>query len=161
IAFSGAIIAVSRLSHILTLIVVSVFIAIVLAPPVDYLVRHRFPRGLAVAAVFLAGIIGFSAMTYAFVRPIVTQSRTFVNDLPQFVEDAKAGRGRVGELVKRYKLDKFVEDNQDKLKEARKELGSRAVPLASTVASSVAATVTVLVLSILMLMSGPDIQRGL
>ena len=89
---------------------------------------------------FLAGVLAFSALTYAFVRPIVDQSRSFVEDFPTFVDDAKAGRGRVGELVKRYNLDDFVEKNQDKLEDARKELGSRAVPLACTVASSVAAT---------------------
>lgn len=159
--FFGSIYAVYRLSHIVTLVVVAAFIAIVLAPPVDQLVgRARFRRGYAVALVFFAGVIAFSALTYAFVRPIVDQSRDFVEDFPTFVEDAKAGKGRVGELVKRYKLDDFVEENQDKLEEARTELGSRAVPLASTVASSVAALVTVLVLSVLMLVAGPEIQRG-
>jgi predicted PurR-regulated permease PerM len=160
-AVIGAVYALHRLSHIVTLIVVALFIAIVLAPSVDFLVRRaRFPRGLAVLAVFLAGLLAFAGLTFAFVRPIVKQSREFVNELPTFVADAKAGRGRVGELVKKYKLDDFVEKNQDKLKTARKELGKRAVPLASTVASSVAATVTVLVLAILMIMSGPGIQRG-
>jgi predicted PurR-regulated permease PerM len=161
-AVVGTVYAVHRLSHIVTLIVVALFIAIVLAPSVDFLVRRaRFPRGVAVLAVFLVGLLAFAGLTFAFVRPIVKQSQTFVNDLPTFVADAKAGRGRVGGLVKKYKLDDFVEKNQGKLKEARKELGKRAVPLASTVASSLAATVTVLVLSILMLMSGPDIQSGL
>ncbi len=160
--FFGAIYAAQRLSHILTLVVVAAFIAIILAPPVDQLVRKaRFRRGYAVAVVFIVGVTLFSAMTYAFVRPIVDQSRAFVEDLPTFVDDAKAGKGRVGELVKRYKLDDFVEDNQDRLEDARSQLGSRAVPLASTVASSVAAMVTVLVLSVLMLLSGPDIQRGM
>lgn len=160
-AFFGAFYALGKLSHILTLIVVAAFIAIVLAPPVELLVRRaRFKRGIAVAVVFIAGAMLFSAMTYAFVRPIVKQSRDFVEDLPHFVDDAKAGKGRVGEIVKKYKLDDFVEKNQNKLEEARTQLGKRAVPLASTVASSVAATVTVIVLSILMLMSGPDLQRG-
>ncbi|HVV38613.1 MAG TPA: AI-2E family transporter [Acidimicrobiales bacterium] len=161
-AVVGSVYALHRLSHIITLLVVALFIAIVLAPSVDVLVRRaRFPRGLAVLAVFLAGLLAFAGLTFAFVRPIVKQSRQFVDDLPTFVADAKAGRGRVGELVKKYKLDDFVEKNQDKLKEARKELGKRAVPLASTVASSVAATVTTLVLAVLMLMSGPDIQAGM
>lgn len=161
-AVVGGLFAVTKLSHILTLIVVALFLAIILAPPVDYLVRRfRFPRGLAVTVVFLVGIVAFSAMTYAFVRPIVAQSRTFVDKLPTFVEDSKAGRGRVGELVKRYKLDDFVAKNQNKLKHARTDLGKRAVPLASTVASSLAATITTLVLSVLMLLSGPDIQRAL
>lgn len=161
-AFFGGIYAIQRLGHILTLVVVAAFIAIILAPPVDQLVhRAHFRRGYAVAVVFFAGVVVFSAMTYAFVAPIVDQSRAFVEDLPTFVEDAQAGKGRVGELVQRYDLDEFVEENQDRLEEARRELGSRAVPLASTVFSSVAAIVTVLVLSILMLVSGPDIQRGM
>lgn len=155
----GTIVAVQRLSHIITLVVVAAFIAIILAPPVDFLVRRKWKRGLAVGAVFVAGVLLFSGLTYAFARPIVDQSQKFVRDLPSFVDDAKAGKGRVGELVKRYKLDEFVEKNQGRLEEAREELGKRAVPLASTVASSVAALVTVLVLAILMLMSGPDIQR--
>jgi predicted PurR-regulated permease PerM len=159
-AVVGAIYALDRMGRIVAWLVVSLFIAVILAPAVDQLVRRlRFRRGLAVFVVFLVGIIAFSAMTFAFVRPIVDQSRAFVDDLPTFVEDAKAGRGRVGELVQRYKLDDFVEENQDKLEEARAELGNRAVPLAGTVASSLAAIITVLVLAILMLMSGPGIQR--
>jgi predicted PurR-regulated permease PerM len=161
-AVYGAVRAVDRLSHIVTLLVVALFAAVVLAPAVDFLVRRlRFKRGYAVFSVFVMAAILFSALTYTFVRPIVNQSRDFVEDLPTFVEDAKAGKGRVGELVKRYKLDDFVEENQDRLEEARSELGSRAVPLASTVASSVAATVTVLVLAVLMLMSGPTLQKGI
>ena len=160
-AVFGTVYAVHQLSRIITLIVVALFIAVVLAPSVDYLVRRaRAPRGVAVLAVFVVGLITISGLTFAFVRPIVTQSRTFVDDFPTFVADAKAGRGRVGELVKKYKLDDFVEKNQNKLKDARKELGKRAVPLASTVASSLAALVTVIVLSILMLMAGPDLQAG-
>ncbi|MEY2397468.1 MAG: hypothetical protein QOJ00_642 [Actinomycetota bacterium] len=157
----GGILAFQRLSHILTLLVVALFFAVILAPPVDYLVRRRFPRGAAVAVVFLVGILAFSGMMYAFVRPIVNQSQDFVDKLPTFVEDSKAGRGRVGEIVKRYKLDDFIAKNQDKLKDARTELGKRAVPLASTVASSLAATVTVIVLSILMLMGGPELQTSM
>ncbi len=145
VAVFGGILAIGRLSHIITLLVVALFFAVILAPPVDFLVRKaRFPRGAAVAVVFLAGVLAFSGMTYAFVRPIVDQSQEFVDKLPTFVEDSKAGHGRVGELVKKYNLDKFVEDNQDKLKDARTELGKRAVPLASTFASSVADAVTVL-----------------
>jgi len=160
-AVYGGILAVGRLSHIITLLVVALFFAVILAPPVDYLVRRRLPRGAAVAVVFLAGVIAVSAMTYAFVRPIVDQSRDFVDDFPTFVEDAKAGKGRVGELVERYELDDFVDENQARLEDAREELGKRAVPLASTVASSVANLITVVVLSILMLMTGPGLQRGM
>jgi predicted PurR-regulated permease PerM len=161
-AVVASIYAVHSLSHIITLFVVAGFFAVILAPPVDYLVRRaRFPRGLAVLTVFLVGMLVFGAMTFAFVRPVVKQSRQFVDDFPTLVDDAKAGRGRMGKIVKKYNLDEFVTRNQGKLKEARKELGTRAVPLAGTVASSLAATITVIVLAVLMLLSGPGIQAGI
>ncbi len=66
VAVFGGILAIGRLSHIVTLLVVALFFAVILAPPVSYLVRRfRFPRGAAVGVVFLAGIIAFSALTYA------------------------------------------------------------------------------------------------
>ncbi|HUR76604.1 MAG TPA: AI-2E family transporter [Acidimicrobiales bacterium] len=157
----GVVYALDRLSRIITLLVVALFLAVILAPSVDFLVRRaRFRRGFAVLTVFLVGTLLFAGLTFAFVRPIVDQSRAFVDEFPTFVEDAKAGRGRVGEVVKRYKLDEFVEENQDRLANARSQLGSRAVPLAGTVASSLAAILTVLVLAVLMLLAGPGIQRS-
>jgi predicted PurR-regulated permease PerM len=156
-----AVLAISRLSHIVMLLVVAGFFAVLFSPPVNWLERRaKFPRGLAVMLVFLVGLGALSGLTYSFVRPIVDQSRTFVEEFPTYVEEAKAGRGRFGELVKRYDLDRYLDENQDRLEEARSNLGKRALPLAGTVASSLAAILTVLVLAILMVLRGPQMQAG-
>ena len=156
-----AMFALVRLSHIVTLLVVAGFFAVLLSPPVNWLERRaNFPRGLAVMLVFLLGLAALSALSYAFARPLVEQTQQFVKDLPTFVEDAKGGRGRIGELVERYDLGKYLENNQERIEKARADLGRRALPLAGTFASSIAATLTVLVLAILMVLRGPEMQHG-
>src|SRR4051794_31523662 len=51
-AVFGTVYAIHRLSHIITLVVVALFIAIILAPSVDFLIRRaHFRRGLAVLSV--------------------------------------------------------------------------------------------------------------
>ena len=87
---------------------------------------------------------------YSFVRPLVDQSNNFINHLPGYVEDARAGRGTVGELVKRYKIDDWVERNQANLRKAAQQAGRPAVKVAQSVASGLAALVTILVLTFLM-----------
>ncbi|HVE93574.1 MAG TPA: AI-2E family transporter [Acidimicrobiales bacterium] len=165
LAVSGAafvgLFAFMRLSPIVTLLVIAGFFAVLLSPPVNWLERRaKFPRGLAVMLVFVLALGALSAMTYAFARPLVEQTQQFVTELPTFVEDARDGRGRIGKLVERYNLGRYLENNQERIEQARSDLGKRALPLAGTVASSVAATLTVLVLAILMVLRGPEMQQG-
>jgi predicted PurR-regulated permease PerM len=100
-------------------------------------------------------------MMYSFVRPIVDQTQKFVNDLPSYVDDAKAGRGTVGRLVKRYNVDTWVQDNQDRLIDIRNDAGKRIPTVLRSIGNALVALVTVLVLAVLMLLEGPGIQKGL
>ena len=151
----------SRLARIVGLLVIAGFIAVILGPPVDWLQRRvRMRRGLATGLVFLTGMALFAAMLYAFIRPIVDQVQNFVDDFPQFVEDAKAGRGSVGKLVQRYDIDEWVEENQDRLRDSLNSAGEQVPHYLGLVASGVAATVTILFLAFLMLLEGPRMQRG-
>src|SRR5207237_9385446 len=97
---------------------------------------------------------------YSFVRPLVDQPNNFINHLPSYVEDARAGRGPAGDLVKRYKIDDWVERNQTNLRKAATQAGRPAVKVAQSVASGLAAFVTILVLTFLMLLEGPGMMRG-
>src|SRR3954462_7202160 len=97
----------------------------------------------------------FGGMIYAFVRPIVDQTTEFVDNLPKYVEDAKAGRGTIGHLVKRYKIDDYVQRNQAKLRKAAQNAGKPALAVATTVVNGLAALVTIMVLTFLMLLEGP------
>ncbi len=156
-----AILVVQHISRVLVWIVIAAFFAIVLSPPVNYLQhRLRFPRALATVVVFLLGLAMVAAMLYAFIRPIVDQTQRFVDNFPRYVEDAKAGRGPLGGVVRRYDLDQRLEERQATIKDNLNRLGTQSVNILARVGNAVASTLTIIVLTILMLLSGPRMLQG-
>lgn len=150
-----------QVSRILVWMTIAAFFAVVLSPPIDFLERRcRVRRGIATLLVFFVGFGALSAMIYSFVTPIVKQSQEFTDNFPRYVEDAKAGRGPLGGLVKRFDLDQRLEDRQEDLKDALNELGSNSLSILRGVGDAVAATLTIIVLTILMLLSGPKMLQG-
>jgi predicted PurR-regulated permease PerM len=120
LACLGSIYLIFLLSHILTLLVIAAFFAVVLTPPVDFVQRHlRLSKGLSTAIVFLSLVALVVGMLYAFIRPLVEETRQFIDDFPQYVAEAREGRGPVGKLVKRYDLDRRIEENRDRLEIGR------------------------------------------
>jgi predicted PurR-regulated permease PerM len=110
--------------------------------------------------VFLLGIAAVAGLLYAFIRPVVGQVQDFVDDLPGYVEDAQEGRGTIGELVERYDLQDFVEENQDRLQEGLRNAGKPALDVARTVFNTILATITILVLTFLLLLRGPRMGQS-
>jgi predicted PurR-regulated permease PerM len=157
----AAIAVVRSVSRVLIWIVIAGFFAIVLNPPVDFLEkRARIRRSLATIVVFLTVLGAVGSLMYAFISPVVNQSQEFADNFPRYVEDAKAGRGPLGGLVKRYDLDDKIEERRDDFREALNELGRNSLDIVRGVGNVVAATLTIFVLTILMLLSGPRMLRG-
>jgi predicted PurR-regulated permease PerM len=151
-----------RLSHVLGFLVVALFLAAVLTPPVDFLQRRaHIRRGFATGFVIFVGLALLAAMLYSFIRPLVDQAQTFADNLPSIVEDAKNGKGTIGELVKRYKLDEYVDEHQDELQNQVRNLGSPALSVVVGVFTTLFAAITILVLTVLILMAGPRLSNGL
>jgi predicted PurR-regulated permease PerM len=149
------------LAHIWTLLAVALFFAVLFTPPVDFLRRHlRMSKGLATGLVLLASLGLVAGMMYAFISPLVTQTQEFVDNFPKYVADAKAGRGPVGGLVRRYDLDERLEENRPRINEALSGAGGSAVDVARKVFAGIISTVTVLVLAVLMILYGPDMLAG-
>ena len=149
------------LARILALLLVAAFFAIVVTPLVDFVKRRlHLSKGLSTTVVFL-GLLGLLiGMLYMFIRPLVDQTQHFVDNFPQYVSDAKAGRGPVGGLVKRYKLDERIEQNQNRLEQALRNSGDDAVKWAGRIFAGFVSTLTVVVLAILMVLYGPDLLAG-
>jgi predicted PurR-regulated permease PerM len=161
IASGIALYLVVLLAHIWTLLLVALFFAILLTPPVDFVRRHlHVSKGLATAIVILVGLGLITAMLYAFIRPLVDQTSHFINNFPTYVSDARAGRGPIGKLVQKYNLDKKLEDNRDKLNKALSGAGGSAVNVARKVFAGIISTLTMVVLAVLMILYGPDMLAG-
>ena len=150
------------LTHIVTFLVVALFFTIVLNPAVDFLEqRAHLRRGFATLIVFLVGLGLLAGMLYAFIRPLVEQVSNFAEDLPGYVDDARDGKGTVGDLVDRYNLQDYVEKNDEKLRDSVSGLGAPALDVARTVFSGIFAAVTAMVLTILMLLQAPHLTSGI
>jgi len=150
-----------HLKRIIGLLVIAAFFAIVLNPAVNRVQRLRVKRGLAIFLVFLTGLGLFGGMTYAFVHPVYRAATHFADNVPHFVDQAQRGEGRVGRLVKRYKVEKFVKEQTPKIRAQVNQAASRAVDVARTVLAGVVGFITVLVLCFLMLLEGPEMVGSL
>ncbi|HEX9970365.1 MAG TPA: AI-2E family transporter [Acidimicrobiales bacterium] len=145
------------LSRIITWLVIAGFFAVILTPPVDFLVnRLRFRRALATLLVFLLGLGVLSALLYTFIRPIVEEAGDFGDNFPEYVADAKAGRGPLGDLVQRYDLDQRIEQAQEWLRDSVGELGRNSVDILRSIGNATAGGLTIFVLSFLMILQGPQ-----
>lgn len=156
----GSLLALTRLWKVVTYLLVALFGAVVLTPAVDLLqYRAKVRRGLATFLVFVVGLAVLAALIYAFVKPLVDQGQKFSDDLPTLVDDAEKGKGAVGRLVKKYDLQDWVREHRDEIDKQVNSAGSRALSMVQTVFSGVVAGVTVMVLTILLLLGGPDLSR--
>jgi predicted PurR-regulated permease PerM len=157
----GGLWVLSRITKIITWVLIAVFFAVVLRPIVDFLHRRaHLPRGIATALVLITVISTLGVMTYVFVRPIAEQTTTFIEDLPTTVTEAQEGKGTVGKLVKRYKVEDWVNRNQPRLQKEVTNLGNSAVDVARGVFNTIIASLTILVLTILFLLEGGDMFRS-
>ncbi len=100
LAFIVGVLLFWKLRRIVGLIVIAAFFATILNPLVDALTRLKMRRGVATSIVFLLGVAAFAGLVYTFVRPIYDAGQSFARDIPGFVERARNGEGRVGELIK-------------------------------------------------------------
>jgi len=156
----AAIAMVKSVSKILVWLVIAGFFAIVLTPPVDFLEhRVRVRRSLATGIMILALLGALGGLLYTFITPIVDQSQEFSENFPRHVEEAKAGQGPLGGLVKRYDLDRRIEERRDDFQKALNNLGSNSLDILKGVGNAVAAALTIFVLTILMLLTGPRMMR--
>jgi predicted PurR-regulated permease PerM len=150
-----------ELARVIAWFVVAAFFAVILAPAVDLVEqRLRLRRGAATSLVFFTGVFVLIAVLAAFIIPIVHQVDRFVEELPQYVEDAREGRGPVGDLIERFDLVKRIEDNQESIEKALTGAGSPALDVARRVFNTLLALLTILVMAFLLLLRGPRLCRG-
>jgi predicted PurR-regulated permease PerM len=157
----GAVMAVGRLWRIVTYLLVALFFAVILTPAVDLLQqRANLRRGIATALVVITGLAVLSGLIYAFVKPLVDQGTKFSDSVPEMVDDAQEGKGPVGRLVKEYEIEKWVEENRETIDQQARAAGTKGLDLVRQVFSGIIAALTVLVLTILMILRGPELSEA-
>ncbi len=74
-----------QLAQVITLLVVSLFLALGLEPVVDWLTRHRVPRGWAITGVFGGVVAVFAGFGASVVPILVDQGTELVGQMPEYL----------------------------------------------------------------------------
>jgi predicted PurR-regulated permease PerM len=143
--------------HVLTWILISLFLALALNPAVEWFQRHGVTRrGWATAITYLLTLAFFVGIGFTFIPTLVNQVNDFVQKLPDYAEDITRGRGRLGFLETKYHIEERI---RDAVKEggATRVLGlsGAAISVAKGVITIVVGTVTIVFMTFFMLLEGP------
>jgi len=144
--------------HVLTWVVISVFLALALNPLVGWLQRRGLKRrGAAAAAAYLLAIVFIVAISFTFVPTLVSQVNDFVQKLPDYAHDVTHGQGRLGFLETKYHIQERIE-KAVRNGGATKVLGLSGVALsvAKGVITIVVAAVTIIFMTFFMILEGPQ-----
>ena len=141
--------------HVVTWILVAVFLASALNPAVEFFEHRGLRRGFAAALVFLLAILCIGGLGFLVVPPLVDQITKFIDAVPGIVADVTKGRGPLGFLETDYHV-------VDRVREAVKARGAGgvfgltkpAVAVAHSVLTAIVGTVTIAFLTFFMLLQG-------
>lgn len=141
----------------LTLLGISFFLAIALSRPVNSLARKmpKDSRGLATGAAYLVVLSAIGALLYIVVPPLISQSRQIIENAPQYIRELETSNSRTAELARRYNIPETLNEYQEKQSSRITELSGPVFTTAKKVLSSIAALVTILVLTFFMVVEGP------
>jgi predicted PurR-regulated permease PerM len=149
--------------HVITWILIALFLTLALNPAVEFFERRGLRRGLAAGVVFILAVIAITGLGFLVIPPLVDQIRDFIAAVPDLVDDLIAGRGSLGFLQEDY----HVVDRVRAALEGR-GLGSvlgvtaPALAVAQGVITAIAGTVAIAFLTFFMLLDGPSlVQRTL
>ena len=162
VLFGLAISAVMTARNQLIWIGTAFFVAVALNPAVEQ-IRKFMPkrsRGLAAGAVFLGMFLFLGFLISALTPPLVHQTEQLFRNAPSYTDELVNGNSFVSEKIRDYNLVDKVRSSQTQLIEYASTAGGSFVSILGSVFSSVAAGVTILVLSFFMLIEGPSWMKA-
>jgi len=149
--------------RVLTWIMIAAFFAVALYPPVGWVQRRMRGgrwRPLATLVVFLVVLLTLAGVIAAFAVPVAQEAGRFAGQLPDLIEQARTGRGPIGDLLQRTNALQYVQDNQERIRAFATGLTTPVAGVLRGVATGVAGTLTVFVLAYLMVLEGPKVVDG-
>ena len=156
-----AIVILMAATRIIVWIAIAGFMAIVLAPLVDRLNRRLGDRRtLATGTVVAATLVVLVGVIALFVMPVRTQLVTIITDLPGTVHDAANGRGPIGNIVHKLRIESYIKSNEANLASAADRLSGSDFEMAKAVANFAFAFITITLLTFLFLSQSAAMGRA-
>jgi predicted PurR-regulated permease PerM len=151
-----------RLRDVVMLMAVAGFLALLLNPLVVLLQRWKVRRrGGAVAIVIFWAVLVFAGLAVAFGYPLVNTVTNLADKLPLYVDQAQHGRGWIGQVIRHYHVQTWVQQNSSKIASFAQSLGKPALALGKGAVSLLVALTTIFFLVVLLLLEGPKMRTWL
>ncbi len=148
----------ANIRHPLTLIFISFFLAMALNPAVSYVTR-KFKsksrvRGTAVAYIVVIAVL--STIFGLVLPPLVKQSTDFVQTIPSTIRNLETQDSGTGRFVRKYNLDVQLNKIANDFGNNIGKSNGAVLTTAKSILTTVVSFITVLVLTFMMLVEGPD-----
>jgi predicted PurR-regulated permease PerM len=146
--------------HVITWILIAIFLALALNPAVEFFERRGLRRGYSTGLVVILALGAIIGLGFLLIPPLVDQVRSFIDYVPQVIDDLTRGRGPFGFLQTEYHI-------VDRVREAIEKQGAGGVlgvtgaglAVARGVVTAVAGAVAVGFLTFFMLLDGPRLVK--
>lgn len=148
---------IGNVSQQLTLIAIAAFLALALNPAVSWISRqlHIKSRVWATGLAYVIVLILLTAFAIIVVPPFVKQTRTFVQNIPNTLEQLKDENTAPGRIVQRYNLQDDVDRAVNEAKDRASDAPRYVLSTATRVGGAFVSIITVVVLTFMMLVEGP------
>ncbi len=148
---------VSKISHALTLIFLSFFLAVSLNPAVSRIgkklgTKSRL-RATGVAYLFVLTVL--TSFLILVVPPLARQTRSFILAIPENVEKYTSEDSAPMRFIRVHNLEGEVDDAINTLRDNVKGVGGSVVTTANTIIGAVVSLIAVLIMTFMMLIEGP------
>ena len=158
ILFVLAVMAINAAKSALVLIAASAFLAVAVSPAVNW-IANKLPghsRVLATAISYTSVIALISVLVSVFIPPLIRQTTSFVDNVPVYIDELKANKNQVSDIINKYKLS---DDIENLAVESTKNLTKNSGDILDNIKqffSSMASVLTVIILTFFMLVEGPS-----
>lgn len=161
IGFVAAIVMAYKARTPLTILGISLFLALALNPPVSKISKHLPGRSRvgATAIAYLAVLTFIGGMLFLVVPPVVEQTAKFAQTVPDLIDQISQQRHFVDDFVSQYNLkdqvDQATANAKNQAAAVASNLGNSLVGMVGAVFSGAATILIIIVLTFLMLIEGP------
>lgn len=145
---------------VIGMLFIALFVAIALAPAVEFFARRRVPRGLAILLTYLALLAGIFGIGLLVVPPIVTGVNDFVKNVPTYVDDLRHSK-TFRKYDDKYKITPKLRDQAQKLPTHLSDAVSGLRSVTVGVFGALVQLITILVMAFFMLLDGRRFFRFL
>jgi predicted PurR-regulated permease PerM len=160
--FVFAIFLITKSVAALTLFAIAFFLSIALNPVVSKLAQ-KLPgksRVGSAAIAYLIVLLVIGAFLFLVLPPVIQQTSSFINTLPDTIRDLVSKKGVIGDLVDKYHLqgqiDQVIQGFKNQAGGILQGVGAGLLTGVSSIMTGFVGVLTVLVMTFLMLIEGPD-----